>query len=238
MYSTSLIWALEDLNASFIAIKCKDAENAVAYFIKKAHEEMKKAFENLVEELDDELDEDDGYYPLGADEFAPESIVNKFPEEDGKDVRIVQFGPLYIQYCYGDFCEVNGACDAIDNAISETAEEYPDAEYVGYIQFPWSDRRCGDIVSYEVFSNKSLTEKPHWFLGTILENAVNNKYASGEDIPAEEYFSFLEKLKEEVEGNEDWDETRETIEALREYLSDDAAEKLLECVKEAEEACM
>ena len=238
MYSTSLIWALEDLNASFIAIKSKDAENAAACFIEKAHEEMKKAFENLVEELDEDPDENDGYYPLGADECAPEFIVNKFPAENGKDVRIVQFGPLYIQYCYGDFCEVNGACDAIDNAISRMAKEYPDAEYVGYIQFPWSDRRCGDIESYEIFSDKSLTEKPHWFLGTILENAVNDKYASGEDIPDEENFPFLEKLREEVEGNEDWDETRETIEALREYLSDDAAEKLLECVEEGEEAAM
>lgn len=236
MYSTSMIWALECLSPSFIEIRSREIEKAVSCFVEKAKDEMKKAFENLVEELEVEPDESSDYYPLGADECAPTFLINEWPSTGEKDARIVCFGPLYIQYCYGDFCEVNGACEAIDNALAGMVEEFPDAEYVGYIQFPWSDRRCGDIVSYSVYSDKTLVEKPHRYLGIILENAVHNKDAAGEEIPVIEGFSFLEKLKEETEGNEDWDETRETVEELREYLSDDTAEKILKCVKEGEEA--
>lgn len=154
--SGALVWAMENYALSTVLVQCAEEEREkVKEDFKKIFEERwKQAEEDTTEEVDVPYEEGDGYYPGIEEGFTPLSGITDV--EEGFTVR---FEPILIEYCGGDFCEVQIPCDAVEKAFVELKEKHPETEYAGLIAFPWSDRRCGDYEEYFICSSGGDTGK-------------------------------------------------------------------------------
>ena len=111
----------------------------------------------------------------------------------------------------GAFCDTWRGPEALDKAIEVLKEEYPDAEYSGCVQYAWSDEHGGDVVKYEVTSKKN--DEPYPFVGEILKESVEDE---------DEYFW------EQIEDSDDLDEIAEDLENYRDWVGEEALERIAE----------
>ena len=233
--------ALEGYNSTVVIVNNANEK------IKNRYEEIfrerwNEAYDNVVEELDiDDVNEavESEWLPLGKeDSFPLKGIVL-----DGSDL-ILEFSELYIQYCYGDFCDIEYSLNAFDDSFAELKEEFPEIRYVGICTFFWSDRRCGDTVYYNICDGVSNEEKLdciNQIEGRIITNAVNKKTYMGNPVfDDEDDNQFLSQIKEEYEFiDEDEKENLERyFEYMRPYIGTEEygkiAETIRKCNKESE----
>ena len=123
----------------------------------------------------------------------------------------VWFLPLDIPYMDGMYCDIDRGPDALEEAIQVLKEHYPNAEFRGCIQYPWSDAHGGDVIKFDVSSKQ--TDEPYAFVGDVLKEAVEDE---------EEYFW------DHIEDSDDLDEIEEDFEHYRDWVGEEAIEKLNE----------
>lgn len=224
MFPTSLIWALENFPASFVEIKTANPSEAVRFFEDEFGRNRAEAYQNLQESIPEEARDDKDFFPLKSDECFTVQM-----NRHGDSVVAI-FDPLTIPYCYGEFCELDGACQALDKTISSFKERFPDADITGYVSYPWSDRRCGDVVCYPVGEEKTV----YPVFADIVNMATEGKDLFGNVVedPADD-FSFAQKLTEEIEEAYEASEFDAMIRWLALYgelLSATAKETLTNCI--------
>ena len=170
----SLIWALENFEPSYVTIDCgsRDPKVVSKAFDEIFRENWENAFEQTTEEVGVPYEEDDEYYPLSAEESYPAVI-----SEESNGLRI-SFSPVLIPYCYGEFCEVAIPCDTLERSLQELKNKFPEIEYKGLIAFPWSDRRCGDVEEFLVYSKPTDEKDIYNEIANVLECAVNDMTVS------------------------------------------------------------
>lgn len=181
------IWAIPD-GASGIVFNDQEVGN---YFVEQFGIEWEKAVEELSKEHEDCLRDN------------PSSIS----EYEGK--MFVSFVPLDIPYMDDMYCDTNKGPEALEKAIETTKQKYPDAEFIGCIQYAWSDSNGGDVVKFDI-SSKQVNE-PYGFVGVILKEAVDEE---------DEYFW------EQVEDADDIDEIAKDLEKYREWVGEEAIERI------------
>lgn len=136
---------------------------------------------------------------------------NPMTTEEKPDGFLVTFVPLDIPYMDGEYCDTNEGCEALKRAVNKLNEKYPDAQYRGCVQFAWSDSRGGDVVKYDV-SSKTV-DAPYPFVGQVLKEAVDDE---------DEYFW------EQIEDLDDVEEVAEDLMNYKEWVGEDAVERIHE----------
>ena len=139
LLAEELVWALSDDDIGGVKIYC---DSSISEKVCKSFKEIFDGeWKNALEKAEAE------YGELENREYMPVSIENR---EYGLFIYV---GALSIKYCWGDFCDLEYGRIAFNNTLKAIKKQYPTIEYEGLIAFPWSDRRCGGIEQYEVFSN-------------------------------------------------------------------------------------
>ena len=187
LLSDETIWAIPD-GASGIEFVDREVGK---YFLEQFNIEWKVAVEAVAEEHEDCLRDN------------PASSV----EKEGK--MIVSFVPLDIPFMDDMYCDINKGPEALEKAIESTKKEFPDAEFMGCIQFAWSDMHGGDVIKFDV-STKQMDE-PYAFVGEILREAINDE---------EEYFW------EQIEDVDDIDEIAADLKFYKEWVGEEAIDRL------------
>ena len=145
------IWAIPDGASGIEFANIEEGE----FFLEAFNKAWEAAVEDVAAEHEDCLKDN------------PASV------SDASEKFFVSFVPLDIPYMDGAFCDTQRGPEALDKAIEELKEQYPDAEYRGCIQYAWSDEHGGDVVKYEVSSRQD--DEPYPFVGVILKDAVEDE---------------------------------------------------------------
>lgn len=200
----NLIWALESYDISGIKIFCDSyiCDAVKLYFISKFMEEWDTALLFCETKY--------GQCQTKEDEYTPIHVSTK---EYGIFVNV---GALDIRYAYGDCCDLDLGIEALDNTLKAVKETYPSIEYEGYIAFPWSDLKSGDIVQYHVFSKKTsyLTDKCFDFVGEKLAHILeteNHIWLPEEVLNAEDFRFVVSGKLEYFENREEFVEYIEEL---------------------------
>ena len=118
-----ITWALESYDSSVVVIKCngKDPVTVKENFEGIMEDIWDKTYTDFLDEYGLDEDNDNDELPLNREDSYPvvHCAVDTFDDEE---CVAVEFSPLYIPYCYGDFCEVSMACDAVMDAFSKLKE--------------------------------------------------------------------------------------------------------------------
>ena len=207
-----LIWALENDDIGGIKIYCEDSikQNVAKTFRDIFETEWKNALEKVEAEYGN-LD-DKGFLP----------VFTKYREYG----ILVSVGALDIKYCWGEFCDLQYGREALDNALKATKEQYPTIEYDGLIAYPWSDRRGGDVVQYEVSSKKEKcnNDTVYDFVGeAIAEHLAGNHLWERQDDPEVDDLTFAVTGK--LHHFENQEEISEYIEDLGAAVSGSVSKK-------------
>ena len=217
----TLVWATEYIPLSTVFVRCGDdeAEETRDEFLEIFGRKWKEAEERTAAEIGVPIGKK-GYYPTIED---VENPLDRADVVDGGFV--VRFNPLLIPYCWGDFCEIQQACGAVEEAFSELREKR-EAPYGGLIAFPWSDRRCGDFEEYEIGAGGVKRSEYMPFVWEAVEEALEDRD------------EFEERLTEEVSGIDE-DELEELLSeiekaASKEQLASDAAATIASILMDAE----
>ena len=224
-----IIEALEGYNSTVVIIK--NANEKIKERLEEIlREKWSEAYDDVVEEEDiDDVDE------AVKSEYLPQSKEDSFPLKksilDGTDL-IAEFSELYIQYCYGDFCDVDHACDAVEYSFAELKKEFPDIKYVGYAAFFWSDRRCGDTILFEIsdgLSEEESLEMTNQIAGRMITNAVNDKTYSG-STTFMDLSEFLYKIARECEFIDEDNKTElsDYMDEMKPYIGKEEFWKIME----------
>lgn len=233
MINADLVEALEAYNSSFVVVKCSDEQkSAVKQMIKDLFfEKWCTTFQNVVEDIDVPYEEDDDYYPQDAESSYP--LEEIFDIDEG---LLLYLSPLVIYYCYGEFCYVSDPCDWLGDSLQLLKEKLPDIDYVGFVAFPWSDRRCGDVEVYSLGSVKGHEEILKKYIGQIINFAVDNKRLFGTEDVETEPWRFLDEVKDAYQTNREYETNNNEIllrdiENLKPYLNKTVYEKLMSVCK-------
>ena len=228
MFPDALIWQLKFFPTSCIEIFTDNAETVEKDFSDIFDREWKKAFHYLEEDLGLTYEEDSDYFSGSPDEVYP--ALTKV--ENGK-VTILLY-PLLIQYCYGEFCDLQFSDEALQETLSELRGKYPEAEISGFIAFPWSDRRCGDTCIYPIGEEKDIYPR----MADIINASLNGQDMFGNDLGDAWYFNdIIEGLTEDL-SEAFYEGDFEMINFMEKYmplLSDKAKTTLLKVVFDAAE---
>ena len=193
LLSDELIYAIDPIETSYIDFSNKDART----FFEQAFED---AWVSAIEEVSNE------YYDFDEDEMEEMYEYNRNPltTSETENGFCAVFEPLYILDIWGSRAWPGEAITALECAINETKNKFPDIEYSGCIQYFYSDSHAGDTVKFEI-----NTDKIHPFVGNAIAFA-----AADED--------FWEKL----EDAEDIEEIKDELERYEEYLNAATMEKI------------
>ena len=225
MIPESIVWALEDCRSSFVDIFCGQAskEEVAKEFDRILREKWKAAYDGVVKEYSREgleADLESGYFPESFEDSLPHNIEIK------EDRILVRFEPLYISYCFVEYCEIDNACEAVDQSFVSLKEKFPDITYDGMINFPWSDTHGGDEVVYRLSSEKEPNEEGVFkSYGEILEEAIEESIKDEEDE-----YNFINQVVGELENIEESRSYAEVIKFLnqhKEYLKEENFDKLI-----------
>ena len=187
--SGAIVWAMENHALSTVLVTCggEKREQVVKDFREIFGENWKQAEKDTIAEAGVAYEKDRGYYPGIEEGTDPVSGIDNTAEG-----IVVRFDPILIEYCFGDFCEVQIPCDAVEKTFVELKEKHPSIEYSGLVAFPWSDRRCGDYEEYFVRSSGGDTGKVIPFVWKNIEQACSDD-------------EFEEEIADEVDGMEEED---------------------------------
>ena len=213
----SFIWSLEEYNTSFVVVKCGSLpqEKVIKKINEFLHEYWDKVYEETVKRF--KYFDKEGYFPLTLEESFPVTYMGNAPFLDKKSI-IIRFSPIYIPYCYGEFCIVYEACTAIEAAFKELKQRYSEINYYGLINFPWSDRRCGDVECYVISDEEHVNKYEDLIkkiVGKIIIKAVNCDFLISTNEFKQYLDPFLDKLEEEITDTSE-DELTEICKFLKE----------------------
>jgi len=201
LLSESFAWALESYDCSGIKVYCE----------KKDAEEIANSFLTEFTQLWEE---------------AVENVEEEYGDCDDTDLPVdivfTDYGffmyvhQLEIRYSYGDFYDLDYGPDAFNEAFSNMQDNYPQIEYEGLILYPLCDTRCGEIVQYEISSRGNVDT--YDFVGKALAVLL----ADSEELE--------ENFANELESNEDFKESIQTLYAYKEYFSEAQLENAIQII--------
>ena len=214
----SILWAMDAEGASGLIIRCDESrkEEVADFFEKTFTKQWEKAMDAVEEEYGDcfEKDEECGI-PIEVNVAA--------------DCIRVTFEPIYLSFNYGDSVDLEYASIALEKTLKKFRKKYPDASYEGYIGFRWSDTKSGDTVQYEMISEDphcDRTDRTYDFVGMAISASM---VTEGDD--------FWEEMQEQLwdADEDDFKEILCNFHTFKEYLPDDAVDRLLDIADEIDE---
>lgn len=188
LLSDDLLYAVDPLETSYIHFSDKSARS---FFENSFEREWDKAVDEVMSQYYD-FDEDE-------QEEMREENQNPLMTFEVDDGFLAVFEPVFILDIWGSRAWTDDALAAIDCAIKETKDNFPDIEYSGCIQFFYSDSHAGDYVKYEI-----NTDKVHPFVGNAIRMAAEEE-------------DFWDKL----EDAEDFDAIKKELKHYESYLTKD-----------------
>lgn len=201
LLSESLAWTLESYECSGIKVYCeKDAAKEIADSFLT---DFTQRWEEAVESVEEEYGDCD-------DNDLPVDIVFT---EYGFFVSVNQ---LEISYSFGNFYDLDYGPDAFNAAFSNMEENYPQIEYEGLIFYALCDTRCGEMVQYEISSHGNVDT--YDFVGKALAALLADEEELEEDFASE------------LESNEDFKESIQTLYAYKEYFSEERLENAIQII--------
>lgn len=202
LLSESLVWALEEYDFSGVKVLCEKSicDNVANLFM----EDFSNRWDDVLDNVEQEYGECD---PI-------EVPIEIFKKDYGFFICV---GALDVRYDDGDFYDLTYSYKALEAALKRMKKSFPQIEYEGYIGYPVSDIHAGEAVQWEMSTKNGsgLYDFVGELLGKIFSSEV---YISDEDDA--ESSEFWETLAEQLECNEDFAETIETIYAYAKWISE------------------
>lgn len=180
--------------------------------------------ENFETAWNEAMDAAEDEYDAACEEKEEEIEVPATVSKE-KDRLFISVAPLYLSMNYGARADNQFGPEALENTLKQLKAQYPEIKYEGVIAYEWSDEHSGDVVNYEISSEKLDSEntKTYDFIGTALKMLLDN-----EDLAED----FWEKMEYEMEDAEDED-FEEVIKDFQAYgISGDALDRILEMAEE------
>ena len=183
--------AAGDFDLSTAVVRCGDFNpNVVA---NEFSEIFGRRFDEAVDALVSETkvpfedgNDPDGYYPFerGWNPLSETSVeVGRF---------VLRFSPLLIPYCYGEFCELAFVENAVFGSFAELESKFSGISYGFVADFPWADRRCGDVSEYFAFSGEVEADDVLPYMWKTVDDACGDE-------------DFVELVSELVDGIDEED---------------------------------
>ena len=156
----SIGWALEHEEVSTVKIFCKDdiKKEVSSYFEERIAEEWGKACGKVEEEYGN-LDDEEIEIPISL------SVTDYGVCVSVKTVEI--------RYNYGH-CDLEYGSDALNFALKDTKNKYPEIEYEGYLVIPWSDTHGGEVYQCSI-SSTGKEPDVYDFIGTALNSILKRE---------------------------------------------------------------
>ena len=213
-----LVWAIGYDGCTAVKVYCEEElrEAIVARF--------KEVFNGEYEKLLDLVEEEEGAC------YEKEEELNPFKGAQVTDYGVfLPFDALSL-YCdiYGDHLSWHNAGEALEEALKIIKREHPSISYEGYVAYCWSDVHSGEVVQYEISSEKKKKKDK----GDVIYDFVGE--ALGETLEDEEVW---DKLSEDIEVA-DVNEIKKIIKLLHIYskwVPSDAIDKVIEISEESDE---
>lgn len=139
-----------------------------------------------------------------------------FPPTFDADSVTIRFYGLDMSVNDGTRAYTEFGCDALNDAVKEISEKYPDVRYRCAVQFAFCDTHCGDSVSYELPKDD---KEIYPFVGDILAEAISSGFL------ADEMEFFWDGLGEDKEA------LLKMAEDYRQCLSDEEYNRLIQMIK-------
>ena len=213
-----LVWAMGDDGCTAVKVYCEEElrEGIAARFT--------EVFNREYEKLMDLVEEEEGAC------YEKEEELNPFNGAQVTDYGVfLPFDALSL-YCdeYGDHLSWHNAGEALEEALKIIKREHPSISYEGYVAYCWSDVHSGEVVQYEISSEKKKkkdkSEIIYDFVGVAL----------GEALEDEEVW---EELSGEIEAADE-NEIKKIIKLFHIYskwVPSDAIGKVIEISEESDE---
>ena len=124
------------------------------------------------------------YWREAQDEVESHYELEDFGEndDDPAEVRIADegvqllFSRLVLSYCDGEFSDHEYGNRALEKTLRKLLRVYPEVSYEGYIGYAWSDSHGGDVIQYELSSERPgqdiETDKVYDFVGKSIAAAA------------------------------------------------------------------
>lgn len=210
------------LNDKIVASYVEGFSGVNIYCTNDSADTIEKEFLNLFEvawnqAMDDAEEEYDAVCVEKEDELELPATVSK---SGGK--VFIELGPLYLSMNYGARADNEHGTRALEGVLKALKEKYPDISYEGVIAYESSDEHSGDVINYEINSDKKVA-------AGIIYDFIKDKLIMvlTDDNWSEE---FWEKL--EINDPEE-DDYREILENFIAYgVPQDAIDQLIEMAEE------
>lgn len=213
-----LMWAMGDDGCTAVKVYCEEKlrEEIAARFTEVFNEEYEK--------LMDLIEEEEGAC------YEKEEEMNPFNGARLTDYGILLPFDALSMYCdeYGDHLSWHNAGEAMEEALKTIKREYPSISYEGYVAYCWSDVHSGEVVQYEISSEKKKKKDKRDVIYDFVGEAL------GEALEDEEVW---DSLSEGLEG-EDENELKKIIKLFHIYskwIPSDAIDKVIEISEESDE---
>lgn len=213
-----LMWAMGDDGCTAVKIFCEEGlrEEIVERFSEAFNEEYEKLMDLVEEE--------------GGACYEKEEELNPFHGAKVTDYGIfLSFDALSL-YCdeYGDYLSSHNAGEALEEALKIIKREYPSISYEGYVAYCWSDVHSGEVVQYEISSEKKKKRDKRDVIYDFVGNAL-----SGILEDEEVWFDLSEELE-----NADENEIKKIIKLFylySQWLPSNAIDKVIEIFEDSNE---
>ena len=213
-----LMWAMGADGCTAVKVYCEEGlrKEIAARFTEVFNEEYEK--------LMDLIEEEEGAC------YEKEEEMNPFNGARLTDYGILLPFDALSMYCdeYGDHLSWHNAGEAMEEALKTIKREYPSISYEGYVAYCWSDVHSGEVVQYEISSEKKKKKDKRDVIYDFVGEAL------GEALEDEEVW---DSLSEGLEG-EDENELKKIIKLFHIYskwIPSDAIDKVIEISEESDE---
>ena len=211
------VWIMESCTG--VKIYCAEElrEKIAEQFTMAFQEEYEKIMDLIEEEEGDCHEKDEGSNPFNGATITDYGIF-------------LGFDAFAMHSAYGDSLSFHNAGEALEKALKTVKTNYPSIRYEGYVAYCRSDTHGGDVVQYEISSEKKSTNETVFdFIGEDLEFALMDEYLWEEGLPDE-----LESLEEE-ELEEELKNILKLFHMYSAWIPADATERLLALVEDIDE---
>lgn len=194
MFLPDIIITAYNEGFSGVYVQCTKPAVVAEEFSKLFHDAYIKAMNNL--EDHEGVFVSEKYYDL----FSPATV------ELLNDAQfLIRLAPLYLTLNDGSRVDNDYLLNALVETLGLLMDKFPNVSYHGLISYEWFDEHCGDVVSVEICSGKTMTEDTIYpFVKTTFD-----KIFADEELSEE----FWERIEDNL-----YDCTEEDIESVIECL--------------------
>ena len=183
--------------------------------------DFEESFGNAWNEAMDKAEEE--YNAICEEKEEGYDVPATTSKEKGK--IFISIAPLYLSMNDGARADNQYGPAALESTLKQLKAKYPEISYEGVIAYEWSDEHSGDVVNYEICSEKvsKKNTKIYDFIGKTLKMLVNDDDFSDD---------FWEKMEYGLEDAEDED-FEEVIKDFQAYgINSDAIDKILDMAED------